>query len=183
MALAHAILAALVEASCSGYDLAKRFDGSVGFFWSASHQQIYRELSKLEDQRWISSESILQAGRPDKRLYSVTDLGEQHLQEWIAQPCEPTSIKDDLLVKIFAGHIVPKQIILAELEHHQKAHLKKLSTYKELEQRYFQNPQEQELLEPGKFQYLTLLNGISYETHWLAWCNQVMELVNQRIEN
>ncbi|MEH2322691.1 MAG: PadR family transcriptional regulator [Nostoc sp.] len=181
MALAHAILAALVEASCSGYDLAKRFDGSVGFFWSASHQQIYRELAKLEDQGSISSESILQTRRPDKRLYSVTDLGEQHLKEWIAQPCEPTPIKDDLLVKIFAGHIIPNQIILAELEHHQEAHLKKLSTYKELEQCYFQNPQE--LPESGKFQYLTLLNGISYETHWLAWCKQVMELLNQTIEN
>ncbi|MBE9106269.1 PadR family transcriptional regulator [Nostoc cf. edaphicum LEGE 07299] len=181
MALAHAILAALVEAPCSGYDLAKRFDGSVGFFWSASHQQIYRELSKLEDREWISSESILQAGRPDKRLYSVTDLGEQHLKEWIAQPCELTPIKDDLLVKIFAGYIVPNQTILAELEHHQKAHQKKLSKYKELEQRYFQNPQE--LPEPGKFQYLTLLNGISYEIHWLAWYNQLMELLNQTIEN
>ncbi len=181
MALAHAILAALVEASCSGYDLAKRFDGSVGFFWSASHQQIYRELSKLEDRGWISSESILQAGRPDKRLYSVTDLGEQHLKEWIAQPCEPTPMKDDLLVKIFAGNIVPKEIILAELENHQKAHQKKLSTYHNLEQHYFHNPQE--LPESGKFHYLTLLNGISYETHWLAWCYQVMELLNQRIEN
>ncbi|MEH2369165.1 hypothetical protein [Nostoc sp.] len=49
-----------------------------------------------------------------------------------------------------------------------------------LEQRYFQNPQE--LPESGKFQYLTLLNGISYKTHRLAWCNQVMELLNQTIE-
>ncbi|MEH1868605.1 MAG: PadR family transcriptional regulator [Nostoc sp.] len=180
MALAHAILAALVEARCSGYDLAKRFDGSVGFFWSASHQQIYRELSKLEDQGWISSETILQAGRPDKRLYSVTDLGQQHLKEWIAQPCEPTPIKDDLLVKIFAGHIVPNEIILAELEHHQKAHLEKLSTYKDLEQRYFKDLQE--LPEAAKFQYLTLLNGITYETNWLAWCNQAIELLNQTVE-
>ncbi|MEH1837755.1 MAG: PadR family transcriptional regulator [Nostoc sp.] len=98
----------------------------VGFFWSASHQQIYRELAKLEDQGLIGSESILQARRPDKRLYSVTDLGEQHLKEWIAQSCEPTPIKDDLLVKIFAGRIVSNQTILAELAHHQKAHQKKI---------------------------------------------------------
>ncbi|MEH2453806.1 PadR family transcriptional regulator [Nostoc sp.] len=177
MALAHAILAALVDASCSGYDLAKRFDGSVGFFWSASHQQIYRELSKLEDQGWISSESIVQAGRPDKKLYRVTDLGEQQLKEWIAQPCEPTAIKDNLLVKIFAGHIASNQMILAELQRHQKAHLKKLSTYKDLEQECFQNPQE--LLESAKFQYLTLLNGITYETHWLAWCDQVIQTIEK----
>ncbi len=180
MALAHAILAALVDAPCSGYDLAKRFDGSVGFFWSASHQQIYRELSKLEDQGWISCETILQAARPDKKLYRVTDLGEQQLTEWIAQPCEPTPTKDDLLVKIFAGHVAPNQIILAELERHQKAHSEKLSTYKDLEQDYFQNPQE--LPESAKFRYLTLLNGIAYETYWIAWCDQAIQLLNQTIE-
>ncbi|MFN6537825.1 MAG: PadR family transcriptional regulator [Nostoc sp. EkiNYC01] len=180
MALAHAILAALVEAPCSGYDLAKRFDGSVGFFWSASHQQIYRELSKLEDQKWISCETIPQAGRPDKKLYSVTDLGEQQLKEWIAQPCEPTPVKDDLLVKIFAGHVAPNQTILAELERHQKAHLERLSTYENLEQRYFQNPQE--LSESAQFQYLTLLNGITYERHWVTWCDRVIESLNQKIE-
>ncbi|WP_392535061.1 PadR family transcriptional regulator [Nostoc sp. C117] len=180
MALAHAILAALVEAPCSGYDLAKRFDGSVGFFWSASHQQIYRELSKLEEQGWISCESIVQAGRPDKKLYKVTDLGKQHLKEWIAKPSEPTPIKDDLLVKIFAGHVADNGTILADLERHQQAHVKKLSTYKDLEQEYFQNPQD--LPESAKFQYLTLLNGITYETHWLAWCDRVMELLNPKIE-
>ena len=31
----------------SGYELAKTFDSSIGFFWKADHQQIYRELSKL----------------------------------------------------------------------------------------------------------------------------------------
>jgi len=175
MALAHAILAALINAPCSGYDLAKRFDGSVGFFWSASHQQIYRELSKLEDQGWISCQTILQAGRPDKKLYSVTDLGEQQLKKWIAQPCEPTPIKDDLLVKIFAARVASKETILAEIEQHQKAHLEKLSTYENLKQHYFRNPQK--LSQPEQFQYLTLLNGISYEKHWLAWCDGVIELL------
>jgi hypothetical protein len=33
MALSHAILAVLANWACSGYDLAKQFDGSVGFFW------------------------------------------------------------------------------------------------------------------------------------------------------
>lgn len=177
MALAQAILAALVEAPCSGYDLAKQFDGSVGFFWSASHQQIYRELSKLEDQGWISCEMILQEGRPDKKLYQVTELGEEQLKQWIAQPCQPAPIKEDLLVKIFAGYVVPSEIILAELERHQQAHFEKLSTYKNIEQHYFPNPQE--LSESAKFQYLTLLNGMSYETHWLTWCKEAIELLRR----
>lgn len=174
MALAHAILASLIDRPCSGYDLAKQFDGSVGFFWKASHQQIYRELSKLEAQSWITSETILQAARPDKKLYSLTELGKQQLVEWIAQASVPTPIKDDLLVKIFAGYISP-QMILEEVERHREAHLERLSEYRDLEQQYFQNPQKLPL--QAKFQYLTLLRGISYEKDWVAWCDEAIQLL------
>ena len=175
MGLAHAILACLVESPCSGYDLAKRFDGSVGYFWSATHQQIYRELSKLEEQGWITSQTIPQSKRPDKKLYQITELGEQQLKAWIASPCEPMPIKDDLLVKIFAGYIASTGTILEEIERHRQAHLKRLSVYKVLEEQYFQNPQQMSKNE--KFQYLTLHKGISYETDWLAWCDKAIQLL------
>ncbi|MBD2608138.1 hypothetical protein H6G81_27395 [Scytonema hofmannii FACHB-248] len=51
-----------------------------------------------------------------------------------------------------------------------------MSTYKKLEQRYFQNPEQ--LAEQAKFQYLTLLNGVNYETHWLAWCEEAIKLLS-----
>ena len=41
MALAHAIMTALLEDDLSGYELARDFETSLGFFWQASHQQIY----------------------------------------------------------------------------------------------------------------------------------------------
>ncbi len=176
MALAHAILAVLVDHPNSGYDLAKQFDGSVGFFWAASHQQIYRELSKLEAIGWLTCEIIPQEGRPDKKLYHITETGKQKLQAWIAQPCEPAAIKEDLLVKIFAGYVATSpEIILHELQQHRQAHLEKLSTYKALEQRYFQNLQSLSL--PAKFRYLTLLKGISYESDWVAWCDRAIEIL------
>lgn len=50
MALSYAILAALFNQPCSGYDLVKRFNKSVECFWSASHQQIYKALAKLEEE-------------------------------------------------------------------------------------------------------------------------------------
>ncbi|TVP56627.1 MAG: hypothetical protein EA343_23465 [Nodularia sp. (in: Bacteria)] len=80
-------------------------------------------------------------------------------------------------VKIFAGSIAPTQTILTELERHQTAHIEKLATYKNLEQEYFQNPQE--LPETAKFQYLTLLNGISCERHWINWCDLDIQFVKQ----
>jgi len=178
MSLAHAILASLIDKSCSGYDLAKQFDGSVGFFWQASHQQIYRELSKLNKLGWITSEIIVQEGRPDKKIYSVTQEGTVQLKEWIAQTSDPAAIKDDLLVKIFSGYIVSEHVILQELEHHRQAHSEKLSTYRDLEQKYFSNPKQ--LTQVAKFQYLTLRKGIRYEAEWVDWCNEAIELLDKK---
>lgn len=178
MSLVHAILASLIDSSCSGYDLAKRMESSVGFFWQASHQQIYRELSKLDRLGWITSKIIIQEGRPDKKVYSVTKQGKQQLQKWIAKPCEPMPVKDDLLVKIFSGYLVSEHTILQELEHHRQAHAEKLSIYKELENKYFQNPQQ--LPRVAQFQYLTLRQGIRRETQWLDWCDEVIELLNPK---
>ncbi|MCL6435209.1 MAG: PadR family transcriptional regulator [Leptolyngbyaceae cyanobacterium HOT.MB2.61] len=136
MALVHAILAVLVEEPCSGYDLRKRFEGSVGFFWKASFQQIYRELTKLEEQGLLSSQAIQQESRPDKKIYSVTEAGRQYLSKWIAQPSEVNPPKDDLLVKLFAGYLVPQETVLQELEHHRQQHLKQLSIYQTIEKLY-----------------------------------------------
>jgi DNA-binding PadR family transcriptional regulator len=175
MALAHALLAALIDSPCSGYDLAKRFNGSVGFFWSASYQQIYRELSKLEAQVWIDAEIIHQENRPDKKNYRITELGKQKLQEWIAQPSEPMAFKDDLLVKIFAGYVVSPATILIEIENHRQAHQQRLEEYKNIQEKGFRNPNKLDLT--AKYQYLTLRNGIRYETEWLAWCSEAIALL------
>ena len=53
MSLRDAVLAALLEAEASGYDLAKSFDASVANFWMATPQQLYRELDRLAEQGLI----------------------------------------------------------------------------------------------------------------------------------
>ena len=179
MSLTYAIVSVLVSAPSSGYDLAKRFnpsvEGSVGFFWSASFQQIYRELSRLEEKQWLQAESVQQENRPDKRIYTVTALGKQQLCQWIAESEEMAPIKDDLLVKLYAGHLVPCQTIVAKLEAHHQQHQQRLAIYQEIKSQYFKNPQL--LSKTLKFQYMTLLRGIHYETGWLAWCDEIMPLL------
>jgi DNA-binding PadR family transcriptional regulator len=175
MAIAHGILVLLVNNPASGYELAKQFENSVGFFWKATYQQIYRELSKLEDLEWISAEIISQETRPDKKLYQLTELGKQQLIEWMNTECKPTVVKDDLLVKIFAGYLIPEQKIIAELEHHRQLHAQKLQIYQDIEQKYFQNPQT--LTVEEKFRYLTLRKGIGYETDWITWCEEAIALL------
>ena len=175
MALAHAILAGLICKPCSGYDLRKNFESSIGFFWRATFQQVYRELTKLEEQGFLTAETIHQSQRPDKRIYSVTPTGRQYLQDWIAQPVAISPIKDDLLVKLFVGHLVPPETILAELEQHRQGHLEQLATYEAIAQKFFPDPDNISL--EAKFQYLTLRNGIHYETAWLQWCEETIRSI------
>jgi DNA-binding PadR family transcriptional regulator len=175
MALSHALLAALQDAPCSGYDLAKKFDGSVGFFWSASHQQIYRELTKIEELGYIESVVVRQTSRPDKKVYQVTSTGQDYLRKWIATPGTVPSMKDELLVKLFAGTLVEPEILLNELAHHRAQHQDVLKTYRSIEQQMIQDCDQ--LDRAGSHQYLTLRLGIRMEKEWLDWCDEAVETI------
>ena len=78
MALGDAILACLTERPMTGYELAKTFDNSIGFFWKADHQQIYRELTKLRDRGHIQGREVVQSGKPNKLVYTLTPEGRTH---------------------------------------------------------------------------------------------------------
>jgi DNA-binding PadR family transcriptional regulator len=177
MALAQAILAVLSDRACSGYDLAKQFDGSVGFFWKASHQQIYRELTQLEGKLWVELEVMAQNGRPDRKVYSITAMGIEALRDWIIQPSPLPGIKDALLIKLFAGHTVPTEAIRTLMQNQQTQHLETLETYRTIERTYFANPDKLSI--ERRFQYLTLRNGIHIETGWLAWYEEAMGAIDQ----
>ena len=77
MALEHALLVALREQPASGLELARRFERSIGFFWSATHQQIYRVLGRMDRDGWVGATEVAQVGRPTKKVYAVTALGER----------------------------------------------------------------------------------------------------------
>src|SRR5215470_5975636 len=99
MALEHAILVSLSERSGSGYELARRFEKSIGLFWSATHQQIYRVLKRMEDAGWVAVEAVAQEGRPDKKVHTVSAEGRAELRRWLAEP-NPSAGPQELAVKL-----------------------------------------------------------------------------------
>src|SRR3954451_22050106 len=102
MALRNAILAMLLDAEASGYDLAKRFDASVANFWTATPQQLYRELDKMESQGVVAAQVVEQQGRPNKRLFSLTETGLAELAEFTTHSPKATAVRDELLVQVQA---------------------------------------------------------------------------------
>src|SRR5215469_8506450 len=107
MSTPHAILIALLEKPSSGYDLARRFDKSIGYFWHATHQQIYRELGRLAELGWIATDEALsdvegaeKKGR--QKVYRVLDAGHDELVRWVVAPGHGLDQREEILVKLRA---------------------------------------------------------------------------------
>jgi DNA-binding PadR family transcriptional regulator len=175
MALGDAILACLTERPMTGYELAKTFDASIGFFWKADHQQIYRELSKLRDRGHVQGREVVQSGKPNKLVYTLTSEGRAALRHWAARPSSPASMKDDLLVRLYALDSVDveplRDDLMARLEHHRD----RLARYERLLNKRF--PQgTAATADTGKL--LLLHMGLRHERSVAEWCEEAIDALS-----
>lgn len=173
MSLKHAIIALLDLEEGTGYDLVKRFNSSVGHFWSSTHQQVYQELGRLADQGWVAFTQVEQVGKPDKKIYRVTPLGMAELRDWLLKPTKSLKAKDPLLVKIFAGRHTSREALLEELARHEREHLDTLKGYERIENGLKRSGaiKEKRYLLP----YMTMRLGIRIEKAYLDWVDEVRE--------
>ncbi|MEV5599486.1 PadR family transcriptional regulator [Streptomyces sp. NPDC052496] len=175
MALDHAILVSLLEKPGSGYELARRFERSIGYFWTATHQQIYRVLKRMETDGWVDVREVPQQGRPDKKEYSVAALGRTALSSWLHEPIEPESVRHDLAVKIRGAAFDDPSALIREVERHHQAHTDRLAHYLAGERRDFTGPEAPAALDAGQqLQHVVLRGGIAYERMTIAWLEDVL---------
>ncbi len=178
MSLSHALLTSLLEKSSSGYDLARRFDKSIGFFWHATHQQIYRELARMEKAGWITSAAAPDGGKTRKRIYRVLSDGQQELQRWAREPAAPMDMRDELMVRLRADAVVGPLGLDTELERRLALHQGKLQAYRAIEQRDF-GVDKQPLPREAQIQYMILKTGIMYEESWITWSREAIQVLRQ----
>ncbi len=175
MALGDAILACLTERPMTGYELAKTFDASIGFFWKADHQQIYRELSRLRDKGHVQGREVVQSGKPNKLVYTLTPEGRAALKHWAARPSVPPSIKDDLLVRLYALDCVDieplRTDLMARLEHHRD----RFERYERLLNKRFPDG----IAPPADLgKMLSLRLGMRHERVVVEWCEQALDALS-----
>jgi PadR family transcriptional regulator AphA len=177
VSLKHAIMVLLETEAGSGYDLLKRFKQRLGFFWQASHQQIYQQLKVMHQDGLINFQREVQQGKPDRKIYTMTKLGHDALLIWLNEACKPQKINDSLLVKLYGGHLVDKAVLLDEIHHHRNQHKKALLIMQEMELQYQQldNLERTKLAMP----YLTLRRGILGEEAWQVWAQEVEDFLVQ----
>ncbi|WP_328718014.1 PadR family transcriptional regulator [Streptomyces sp. NBC_00247] len=173
MSLPHAILTALLEKPSSGLELTRRFDRSIGYFWSSTHQQIYRELGRLEQAGRIRALLPEQPARGSKKEYEVLPAGREELAAWVALPEDPKPVRDPLLLRMRAAAVVGAPRLGGELRRHLELHRRQLAKYLEIERRDF--PPERRKGQDDRLRHLLLRGGIDLENFWITWLTGAIE--------
>jgi PadR family transcriptional regulator AphA len=116
MALEYAILGFLSREAMTGYDLKTRcFDDAAGHLWTADQAQIYRTLERLAARGLVRSRLVPQRGKPDRRLYSITERGRTALSSWLRVPEPPSQVRDAFLLHLFLAPDLPDDEITSLL--------------------------------------------------------------------
>ncbi|MBN0980724.1 MULTISPECIES: PadR family transcriptional regulator [Pseudomonas] len=174
MSIQHALLTSLLEKPSTGYELANRFDRSMGYFWQATHQQIYRELGRMVTAGWLMAQDCPEADKRRKKTYQVLPAGREELRRWAAEPQDSGDQNQALLIKLRAEAVIGPLGLREEVLRLIKQHQALLETYRQIEQRDFSSAS---LTRAQRLQYVVLRRGIMIEESWLAWADELLPLI------
>jgi len=162
----------------SGYDLIKVFRLSMVHFWHSHLGQIYPTLERMDRDGLIQSREIIQRGRPDKRLFSITEAGTAMLLDWLKSPYQQPKIKHPPLLRMrFLGHLGAQGAREKILEE-RTAVSEYLEKYLDLEREYFGTPAHYANVDM-MFSYFTLKQGIRMLETNLELCDWAIDQIDQ----
>ncbi|MCQ6282464.1 PadR family transcriptional regulator [Bacillus sp. EB600] len=173
--LGYAILGAVSRKPCSGYELAKYLE----VIWPAKHSQIYPLLAKMEQQKLLDYEHVEQSGKPNKKIFSITEKGKEVLEKWIAQSPSDSISRDEFLIKIYS-------IRLAEKENSIKLIHERISMLEETMNRL---SKKIEKIEKNKVpdpmsknfgRYILFNRRIRLAKEEKTWCQWVLDLIKNK---
>lgn len=178
MPLSHAILAFLEYQPMSGYDLKKIFDLSIAHFWSATQSHIYKELEALEKNGFTNGKVIPQAGKPNRKEYSITDEGRVELRRWLTTPLPLDPVRDANLIQIFFSHFSSNDEIIALLDNRMAQVRERIHTLRtEAQAAIDENAKSIGIERARQLWQLTLDYGIDYHEFELAWHEKTKETI------
>jgi len=117
MSLRHAVLGVLSSMPMSGYDMQRYFD-EAGYFWPASHAQVYQELRKMEREGFIEATVAPRGTKAEKRIYNLTESGHRELQLMTLQPYAYPPERDGMRLQFMYLDLVPFEVAREHLRAH-----------------------------------------------------------------
>lgn len=170
-----AILGLVAEEPRSGYDIKKEVEERLSHFWSQSYGHVYPMLRRLHDRGLVAQTLERQVGRPDRKVYSITDEGRRELKGWFAEPPPAESPRNELLLRIFLGRHAPPEHLLRDVRSHRERVLRALSELRAIEDRI----QEEAATHPDRLYWLlTVRYGLKAFEALAEWGEEAEAALN-----
>ena len=105
-------LGILTFREASGYELKKEIeDGSFSHFIDASYGSIYPALTQMNAEGLLTVRAEEQSGRPDKKVYAITEQGRSVLAKNLAVLPAKDKFKSEFLFEMLMQHFISKDHI------------------------------------------------------------------------
>lgn len=172
MNLETVVLGFLNEEPMSGYELSKKIDGSVGFFWHATHPQIYTTLNKLESDGCVQFDHQVPETGPARKIYSLTPEGKDLLFSRLSEKIEASEVKFPLLVSMFHGSELGREHWIGVLKSQLAEQKAKLNIYRQIREELL--PQVSSVDLNPYLKLRTVEFGIGYQEFFLKWLRETL---------
>ena len=112
-------LGVLVLGDSSGYEIKKHFEeGPFSHFHAAGFGSIYPALGALLADGLVTCTEMAQEGRPDKKVYSITEAGRRAFRRELHKPPSPDSYRSEAIFMMFFGDLIDAHHLADVYERH-----------------------------------------------------------------
>lgn len=169
------ILGLLSHEPLTGYDIKKRIDTSIHFFWKGSYGSIYPALSDMEKNGLITKTQNTDKSSNRERIeYSITDRGIELLRSWLKDSKVSNELKYETLLKLFFGGVADKEVTISNIDQFEQNISQELQLLK-----YFQGNLSEKLKERDHlYYYLTVTFGVETYEAFLKWCEKAKAMLS-----
>lgn len=98
------VLGLLMQKELSGYDIKIVFEDVFTHFFDGSFGMIYPTLRQLEKEGKIKKEVIMQEGKPNKKMYFITEEGREEFYQYMQTDVEKDILRSDFLMRMYFGN-------------------------------------------------------------------------------
>jgi len=117
MSVRNLCLAILSFGDATGYEIRKEStEGRFSYFDDASFGSIYPALARLESEGLVTVREEQQAGKPARKVYSITEGGREELIRSLCEPPAPDNFKSPFLLVALNATQLPPDVIRRALE-------------------------------------------------------------------
>ncbi len=167
------ILGLLSHEELTGYEIKKRMDTNLKYFWGASYGSIYPALNDLVN-RGLATKREDTNNKRNKLIYAITENGRDYLKNWLSLPIEKDELRYETLLKLFFGCEKGEEQALIHIEAFEKKIKEELPYLLHAETILNKALNEDTT---HKYYLLTVEFGIKTYQTYLEWCKEAKKIL------